>query len=200
MQLCSKLCALLTALGIASAQLTLPAPPFSSLSLPEGFQIALYTDYALPSARQMTISEGPEGAPDGNIVYLGSSGGNVSPLLLSCLPLLHLSRTCCVNLHAYRPVLPVQVYAVVDRDGTRTNITTVTLLSGLNTPNGVAYQDGSLWVAQVLNVTRYDNVDAIALAGQVWPLICSSAANQACRSPAGSTARLCKLKQHTAPL
>ena len=56
---------------------------------------------------------------------------------------------------------------MVDRDGTQRNITTVTLLSGLNTPNGVAYQDGSLWVAQVLNVTRYDNVDAAALAGQV---------------------------------
>ena len=74
---------------------------------------------------------------------------------------------------------------MVDRDGTQRNITTVTLLSGLNTPNGVAYQDGSLWVAQVLNVTRYDNVDAAALAGQVrWPrgLLASSSqeARQCC--------------------
>ena len=69
----------------------------------------------------------------------------------------------------------MQVYALVDRDGTRANITAVTLLSGLNTPNGVAYQDGSLRVAQVLNITRYDDVDAAALAGQVR---CSSAALQ----------------------
>lgn len=68
------------AFGVASAQETasLKQPPFSSITLPEGFQIALYTGDSLPAARQMTISEAPEGAPEGNIVYLGSRGGYVS--------------------------------------------------------------------------------------------------------------------------
>ena len=79
----SRLCVCLTLFSIAAfAQQTLAPPPFSSLTLPEGFQIALYTGNALPSARQMTISESPEGAPDGNIVYVGSSGGNVSLLVI----------------------------------------------------------------------------------------------------------------------
>ena len=160
----TRLCLCLALLSTASfAQQTLAPPPFSSLTLPEGFQIALYTGNALPNARQMTISESPVGAPDGNIVYVGSSAGSVS-LLCAPAPPVHQLLQHCGPGHT-RCVL-LQVYAVVDRDGTQSNITTVTLLSGLNTPNGVAYQDGSLWVAQVLNVTRYDNVDALALAGQ----------------------------------
>ena len=56
---------------------------------------------------------------------------------------------------------------MIDLDGKRHNITTVTLLSGLNSPNGVAYQNGSLWVAEIQRITRYDGVDASALAGEV---------------------------------
>ena len=44
-----------------------------------------------------------------------------------------------------------KVYAVVDKQ-------VVTLARGLNTPNGVAFRDGSLYVAEVNRVLRYDHV------------------------------------------
>ncbi|KAL4435230.1 hypothetical protein ABPG77_001912 [Micractinium sp. CCAP 211/92] len=59
-----------------------------------------------------------------------------------------------------------KVHALVDRTGTG-KATACTLLSGLDNPNGIAY-DGStrsLYVAEVRRITRWDNVDAAALAG-----------------------------------
>ena len=49
------------------------------------------------------------------------------------------------------------VYAVID-DGGRTR--TVELLSGLNSPNGIAYYDGDLYVAEIDQVTRYDDIES----------------------------------------
>lgn len=42
-----------------------------------------------------------------------------------------------------------------------------TLLSGLNVPNGIAYDraTGALYVAEVTRITRHDGADAAALAG-----------------------------------
>ena len=49
------------------------------------------------------------------------------------------------------------VYAVVaEGDGTRT----IELLSGLNTPNGIAFHDGDLYVAETSRVTRYRDIEA----------------------------------------
>ena len=73
---------LLLFLAASLAQQTLSPPPLSSITLPQGFQIALYTNSSLPNARQLTISQAPEGAPEGNIIYLGSTTGNVFPTLL----------------------------------------------------------------------------------------------------------------------
>lgn len=59
-----------------------------------------------------------------------------------------------------------KVHALVDRTGTG-KAKACTLLSGLDNPNGIAY-DGStrsLYVAEVRRITRWDNVDAAALAG-----------------------------------
>ncbi|KAL4436658.1 hypothetical protein ABPG75_003797 [Micractinium tetrahymenae] len=59
-----------------------------------------------------------------------------------------------------------KVHALVDRTGTGT-ATACTLLSGLDNPNGIAY-DGStrsLYVSEVRRITRWDNVDVAALAG-----------------------------------
>ena len=84
-----------------------------------------------------------------------------------CITLLvgvQMYRICTSFQHSHRTL---QVYAVVDRDGTRQNVSSSRILSGLNSPNGVAYQDGSLWVAEITNVTRYDNVDTAVLSGQV---------------------------------
>lgn len=49
------------------------------------------------------------------------------------------------------------VYAVVpDATGTRT----IELLSGLNSPNGIAVHDGDLYVAEINRVTRYANIES----------------------------------------
>ena len=74
-------------IALARTQEALEPPPFSSLTLPEGFQIGLYTKNSLYKPRQMTISAGPEGAPEGSIVYVGSSSGYV--------------RLLCAQIQAY---------------------------------------------------------------------------------------------------
>lgn len=48
------------------------------------------------------------------------------------------------------------VYAVVaEGDGTRT----IELLTGLKTPNGIAFHDGDLYVAETVRVTRYRDIE-----------------------------------------
>jgi glucose/arabinose dehydrogenase len=53
-----------------------------------------------------------------------------------------------------------KVYAVVDRDGDGRADETFTLASGLHSPNGVAFRDGALYVAEISRVLRYDDVEA----------------------------------------
>ncbi len=53
-----------------------------------------------------------------------------------------------------------RVYAVSDADGSGTADTVATLLQGLNAPNGVAFRDGSLYVAETNRVLRYDNIES----------------------------------------
>jgi glucose/arabinose dehydrogenase len=49
------------------------------------------------------------------------------------------------------------VYAVVaDGDGTRT----IELLDGMNTPNGIAFHEGDLYVAEIDRVMRYANIES----------------------------------------
>jgi glucose/arabinose dehydrogenase len=52
------------------------------------------------------------------------------------------------------------VYAVRDQDGDGKADGAVTLASGLESPNGVAFRDGSLYVAEISRVLRFDDVDA----------------------------------------
>jgi glucose/arabinose dehydrogenase len=52
-----------------------------------------------------------------------------------------------------------RIYAVVDRDGDFRADQTVTLADGLNMPNGVAFSDGSLYVAEVNRILRYDQIE-----------------------------------------
>ncbi|HKJ09117.1 MAG TPA: sorbosone dehydrogenase family protein, partial [Gammaproteobacteria bacterium] len=49
-----------------------------------------------------------------------------------------------------------KVYAVVDRDGDGRADRVYTLLTGLDMPNGVAFRNGSLYVAEVSRVLRLD--------------------------------------------
>jgi len=51
------------------------------------------------------------------------------------------------------------VYAVVDTDGDFRAEKVITLASGLNMPNGVAFRDGALYVAEVSRVLRYDGIE-----------------------------------------
>ena len=53
-----------------------------------------------------------------------------------------------------------RVYAVADRDGDHKAETVITIAHGLNLPTGVAFRDGSLYVAEVSRVLRYDDIEA----------------------------------------
>lgn len=61
----------------------------------------------------------------------------------------------------------MQVYAVIDADNDGTADSVVTVVSNLTAPLGLAYANGSLWVATTPTIYRFDNVDALARAGQV---------------------------------
>ncbi|MEE2637408.1 MAG: PQQ-dependent sugar dehydrogenase [Acidobacteriota bacterium] len=52
------------------------------------------------------------------------------------------------------------VYAVLDTDQDQKADEVLTLASGLNMPNGVAFRDGSLYVAEVNRVLRYDEIES----------------------------------------
>ncbi len=53
-----------------------------------------------------------------------------------------------------------KVYAVVDRDGDFQADHVYTLASGLTMPNGVAFRDGDLYVAEVSRVLRFPGIEA----------------------------------------
>lgn len=52
------------------------------------------------------------------------------------------------------------VYAVVDEDGDLHADTVFTLAKDLHMPNGVAFRDGSLYVAEVSRIIRFDEVES----------------------------------------
>jgi len=52
-----------------------------------------------------------------------------------------------------------KVYAVLDRNGDFRADEVITLAKGLNMPNGVAFKKGTLYVAEVSRVWRYDNIE-----------------------------------------
>lgn len=66
----------------------------------------------------------------------------------------------------------VQVYAVIDRNSDGIADSVVTVVSNLPAPLGLAYANGSLWVATTPTIYRFDNVDELALAGMVSSCSC----------------------------
>ncbi|MGB9595843.1 MAG: PQQ-dependent sugar dehydrogenase [Candidatus Poribacteria bacterium] len=52
------------------------------------------------------------------------------------------------------------VYAIIDKDKDYKADEIITIASGLRSPNGVAFKDGSLYVAEISRVLRYDNIEA----------------------------------------
>ncbi len=53
-----------------------------------------------------------------------------------------------------------QVYAILDRDNDHKADEVITIDSGLNVPNGVAFRDGSLYVAEINRILRYDRIES----------------------------------------
>jgi glucose/arabinose dehydrogenase len=53
-----------------------------------------------------------------------------------------------------------RVYAVVDKDGDRKADKVYTIAKGLDVPNGIAYRDGNLYVAQIKRLLRFDKIDS----------------------------------------
>jgi glucose/arabinose dehydrogenase len=62
------------------------------------------------------------------------------------------------------------VYAVVDRNGDFQADDVITLARGLNSPNGVAFRDGALYVAEVSRVLRFDDIES-RLGGSAQPVV-----------------------------
>ena len=54
-----------------------------------------------------------------------------------------------------------RVYAILDRDQDQVADEVITIAKGLNMPNGVAFRNGSLYVAEVNRVLRYDDIEAV---------------------------------------
>ncbi|MHB8121712.1 MAG: PQQ-dependent sugar dehydrogenase [Desulfuromonadaceae bacterium] len=53
-----------------------------------------------------------------------------------------------------------KVYAIVDRNNDHKGDETITIASGLKSPNGVAFRDGALYIAEISRVLRLDNIEA----------------------------------------
>lgn len=53
-----------------------------------------------------------------------------------------------------------KVYALVDTDGDKRADKVHVIAEGLNEPNGVAFKDGNLYVAQIDKITRYSDIEA----------------------------------------
>ena len=53
-----------------------------------------------------------------------------------------------------------EVYAVVDKNRDNKADEVITIAQGLNMPNGVAFRDNSLYVAEVSRVLRFDNIES----------------------------------------
>jgi glucose/arabinose dehydrogenase len=51
------------------------------------------------------------------------------------------------------------VYAVRDNDGDNRADQVLKIATGLNSPNGVAFSNGSLYVAEISRILRYDNIE-----------------------------------------
>lgn len=51
------------------------------------------------------------------------------------------------------------VYAILDNNKDNKADEVITIAGGLNSPNGVAFKDGSLYVAEINKVWRYDNIE-----------------------------------------
>jgi glucose/arabinose dehydrogenase len=66
-----------------------------------------------------------------------------------------------------------KVYAILDRNHDAKADEVITIAEGMNMPNGVAFKDGSLYVAEVDRVLRYDSIES-RLKNSLKPVIVSN--------------------------
>ena len=52
------------------------------------------------------------------------------------------------------------VYAILDRNNDNKADDVIVIAEGLDSPNGVAFRNGSLYVAEISRVIRYDDIEA----------------------------------------
>ncbi len=108
------------------------AVPLDRLSLPPGFRIEVYAE-GLTSPRSMVLSEN-------GTLFVGT---RVSPQAMQ--------RGAGGG---------PGVYAIRDRDGDGRADEIVEIGEGLNVPNGVAFDDGDLYVAEISRILRYDDIES----------------------------------------
>jgi glucose/arabinose dehydrogenase len=103
------------------------------VNLPPGFKIDIYSDQ-VPQARSMTLS------PNGTL-FVGTRT-DAGPSLFSG-----------------KDSPTGKVYALLDTDHDQKADQVLTIAQGLNLPNGVAFHDGNLYVAEVNRVLRFDDIE-----------------------------------------
>ena len=107
--------------------------PLDRITLPPGFEIEIYAE-GLSNPRSMVL------APNGTLFV----GSRIEPRAIA----------------AGVPPNAGQVYAVLDRDRDQQADEVITIDIGLNAPNGVAFRDGALYVAEINRVLRYDDIES----------------------------------------
>jgi glucose/arabinose dehydrogenase len=108
-------------------------PSLDRINLPPGFTIEVYAE-GLSNPRSMNLT------PNGTL-FVGSRGAPAS-----------FARGASADAG--------QVYAILDRDHDQKADEVITIDSGLNVPNGVAFRDGSLYVAEINRILRYDGIES----------------------------------------
>ena len=103
------------------------------ITLPPGFSIDIYAE-ALSNPRSMAL------APNGTL-FVGTLGA-----------IQNIARGASADAG--------QVYAVLDLDNDQKADEVITIDAGLNAPNGVAFRDGSLYVAEINRILRYDGIES----------------------------------------
>ena len=105
--------------------------------------------YAAPRCSQDLPLERIKLPPGFEIEVYADGAGNARSLALGD------KGTVFVGTRSGRPV-----YALVDTDQDGKADEVITIAKGLNAPNGVAFRDGALYVAEISRILRFDNIEA----------------------------------------
>lgn len=127
---------LITALGSVALVTGLGAQSavkLETLKLPPGFKIEVYAS-GVTNARSMTLS------PNGTLFV----GSRIEPQMMA----------------KGAPADAGQVYAILDTNKDQKADRVIPITKGLNAPNGVAFRDGALYVAEVNRILRFDNIES----------------------------------------